>query len=727
MTANTRPALRARALNPATLASIALALCYFVLVLGFRSGPVFEGPDELEHYRYIRTIVQTRALPEPPGPTHGEYYHPPLYYTLSALPLSLMDDNGFEAFSNGFNPHYAYAFDVPGNDNKNQYLHSAASEARPVAHAVYTLRLLPAAFGLGTLAIAQRLFGLVFPASLPKRLLALAFVALHPLYAYMHSVINNDSLLIMLSTLVIYLLLRWEQTGWTWQRAAGLGIVCGLLLLTKTNGAFAVTVAGGWLLIGRGRRWLPLVVAAALLVAGGWYARNWINYRDPLLGGAWRIAWASDVIPNSPDFEISRERVGYAFQNFWARFGSGAVSVPWWLERVWGALAWLAAAGLVVQAVYSLRRGLSTIERPVWQMASFGVAWLAMVFYLSSIAWSGNQGRYLLPGAAVWAAALSGGLLGALPRRLMHFTAVGISIVLLAAALISLYGYFLPAYHPSAAVAAEPVGYVYDDVAQLAGITPSLTRARAGHDVTITLVWRALAEPEMPLKTFLHTILPDGTPTQAIIGRDSYPGTGNLLAQDWRSGTTWAEHYVIRIPRDAPDQQVYLLVAGLYEAETERVLTARDAGGQPVTEIVGQMVIHGPPSDPPESSVRFGGWIGASGAKLTQEADGLRVCVEWAALEDGLRDARRFVHGFNTAGQLVAQDDGVPRGNAYPTQFWLQGEVVEDCAYLTGASSELVSLALGWYDPVTGERLAAQGSDGLILPDGVWRLSRVSP
>ena len=59
---------------------VALAVAYGVV------NPLFESPDELPHYRYVRDLVETRRLPvlELDGP-QLESHQPPLYYTISAL------------------------------------------------------------------------------------------------------------------------------------------------------------------------------------------------------------------------------------------------------------------------------------------------------------------------------------------------------------------------------------------------------------------------------------------------------------------------------------------------------------------------------------------------------------------------------------------------------------------------------------------------------------------
>ncbi len=35
---------------------IIFSVCLMVV---FSLGPIFEGPDEIEHYRYVRTLIQT--------------------------------------------------------------------------------------------------------------------------------------------------------------------------------------------------------------------------------------------------------------------------------------------------------------------------------------------------------------------------------------------------------------------------------------------------------------------------------------------------------------------------------------------------------------------------------------------------------------------------------------------------------------------------------------------
>ena len=38
---------------------------YVALALGFSLGPIFEGPDEIDHYKFMRYVVQNKSLPNP--------------------------------------------------------------------------------------------------------------------------------------------------------------------------------------------------------------------------------------------------------------------------------------------------------------------------------------------------------------------------------------------------------------------------------------------------------------------------------------------------------------------------------------------------------------------------------------------------------------------------------------------------------------------------------------
>jgi hypothetical protein len=98
----------------------------------------------------------------------------------------------------------------------------------------------------------------------------------------------------------------------------------------------------------------------------------------------------------------------------------------------------------------------------------------------------------------------------------------------------------------------------------------------------------------------------------------------------------------------------------------------------------------------------------------------LVVSLRWqsdAAIAD---DLHVFVHLLDSAGQLVAQHDGVPAYGTRPVSTWQPGEVVRDDHMLflpeQQASGEY-TITVGVYEGLTVERLPAVTPDGARLPD----------
>jgi 4-amino-4-deoxy-L-arabinose transferase-like glycosyltransferase len=697
-------------------AAAALMIAGFVLLAwGFSRGPIFEGPDEIEHFRYVQTIARTGQLPPPDGQRGGQYHQPPLYYLLSAPLLAWLDDTGFTQIDGRKNPFYPHEISIPGNDNKNLYLHSRATETSPVAQAVYTLRLLPLLFGTLTLIVCARLFALIFEQN-AVRLAALAAAAFHPQFAYLSAVINNDSLLILLATLTLYLLVRAQRTGLTARRALLLGLVCGALLITKTSGLFAgLTVALAFALHRRWWRWLPLTALAVLLVAGGWYGRNLLVYHDPFLTAAWQRTWPDDVIADrAAAVQTALARLPFAYETFWARFGGGAVGVSPALRAIWDGLVLLAVLGWGVQGW----RGRGQWD---WRLALlltlFGLSWIGATFYLATLAWSGIQGRYLLPGLAVWALLIGGGLMQLIPRQGRALAAGGFSAGLGVLAFGVLLGYFLPAYQPAPpqTTGLTTHDYTYADTAALIGSRLSTTRAAPGDVLTVTLTWRALRTPAEPLRVYLHALDPAGSPAQHFIGRDSYPGTGNFLSEDWQTGDLWSEHYLVRVAADTPAQTVYTLIAGLYDAQTNEPLIVTGTDGAALLPVIGRVGVPGAVTALSEPVYRFGDSIGLGTSSLDVNDMVYTLCLDWRALQDGAADYTVFVHLLDAAGQLVGQADAPPLSGQYPTSFWRQGERIADCVTLE-ADRAADRVAFGLYDPISGERLPVHAA-GTRLPD----------
>ncbi len=91
----------------------------------------------------------------------------------------------------------------------------------------------------------------------------------------------------------------------------------------------------------------------------------------------------------------------------------------------------------------------------------------------------------------------------------------------------------------------------------------------------------------------------------------------------------------------------------------------------------------------------------------------LRVTLVWQALAETSTSYTVFIHLLNREGQTVVQHDSLPGGGAFPTTGWLPGEYLVDHHTLDlpdDLPEAVYTLAVGLYDPVTGDR----------LPPGRW-------
>src|SRR5512141_97800 len=126
---------------------VTLAIFYSVII------PLFEGPDEDDHFRYVRYIADHRALPvqqfqQGGGEAGHQGWQPPLYYGLAAVIIAPIDTSDFEQRL-WRNPFMSYQGD-PACCGRNLYFHTSAEDwpFHDTTLAVHLVRLLSTLFGL---------------------------------------------------------------------------------------------------------------------------------------------------------------------------------------------------------------------------------------------------------------------------------------------------------------------------------------------------------------------------------------------------------------------------------------------------------------------------------------------------------------------------------------------------------------------------------------------------
>jgi hypothetical protein len=107
--------------------------------------------------------------------------------------------------------------------------------------------------------------------------------------------------------------------------------------------------------------------------------------------------------------------------------------------------------------------------------------------------------------------------------------------------------------------------------------------------------------------------------------------------------------------------------------------------------------------------------------EIQRTEDRQDVTLYWRSERRMDADYKVFVHVFEPeTGIPVAQDDAMPHRSAYPTTFWWPGETVKDVISiaLDDVRPGAYGIAIGVYEPLTGERLPLVNSQGQLIPDG---------
>lgn len=752
-----------RCIAPIILIFIILGVTYSLV------NPIFEAPDELYHFAYVRHLATGHGLPvqrpDNPGPWRQEGSQPPLYYLLGAL-TTFWIDTGDAADCMRTNPHAAMGY--PESDgNKNIVLHGTCERFpyRGTALAVHLLRLLSVCLGATTVAVVYLIGREVFPNDLVVSTTAAGLIAFDPQFLFISSAVSNDSLVTALSGVTALLALKLSRHGAEHRQAIGAGIALGLALLTKLSAlSLLVVVAAALSLSARRRRSWPfiwrtgaVVLALAAGIAGWWYLRNWQLYGDP----TGLNAMVEVVRPRTLPWQGLLGEIKGIELSFWAVFGWFNILAD---GVVYGFVEMLLRLSLLGLALGVIRRRWTG---PVVLDLAVLALWLE-VMVASLFRWTsmtmGSQGRLLFPAVPAIGLFLALGLLELSPQRYRMVITAGVVGMLLIVAVIAPFRYIAPAYarplilsHLDEAKVPERVHIRYGEPGSLAGEKVSLANGETGSGTTpiveligyelasrsvvpggsldITLYWRALAPmtPTMPTSAssassaaysvYIHLRLPDGT----LLGqRDSYPGRGSYPTFLWQPGQVIVDPYRVPVTESARGPAVGRIEVGLYTYEDLRKLPAFDGQGNAITPVIGRFKVRGP--QVPEVTVAntldvtFGDQVALVGwqadSLMVRPGETLTFLLVWRALRSMDADYTVFVHLVDTPGQpALAQADGQPQGDRYPTSLWDPGEMVPDARSLA-IPSDLppgeYQLVVGLYQLATGERLPrADGGDSV--------------
>jgi len=735
------------------------AVLFIAVGLGYASlTPIFEHSDETLHYPYVKHLADGNGLPVagPGRPWNQEGTQPPLYYALVAASTFWIDtDNLAELLQR--NPHWRFT-EVRAliNDNQNRVLHGPMDEFpyRRAALAIQIGRWWSLAFGLATVICTFLIARRLFPANLPLAITATALTALTPQFIRVSATVSNDSLSAALTSLTVLLALKftepptrrfgripesWRAAPLEWLASRPLfpplllGVLAGLALLTKLSSLSTALLAAFiifWRLFflaenherpfQRMALWLLTIGAVVAGMSGWWFYRNYDLYGEWLatethlnLAGRGQLS-LSEIWRLRPEVERA----------YWATFGWGQIRPPEWVYQL---LRWFSGIALFSLGLAVLARLIQGERaRPIplnlreidFEKIIFLLFWagLNLALYLRWVMEVGSVShtRLIFPAITAISLLLALGWLALWPPRLAGWFSGLVTAGLLALNIYSLGWLIYPAFRP-------PVAQLSDEAAPL-----NLTFARSiqlvggevyrragsgsgpeqgavqGDTAMLRAGWQTTAPVAKNYSVAAVLLGPDGA---VLARRETYPGLGLRPTRYLDPGDRFVDLYPLQLAVDVPAPLVAQAVVSLFDLDSpERAgLPALDETGREIMPVVGQIKIvpkNWPQYQPKQAaSVDFAGAI-----RLTGYDPGPTLTLYWQSLAPVKEDYQLFIHLLDAQGNVVAQADGPPTHNAYPTSWWAAGEMIADPHPLP-AAPQASQVRFGFYSLVSGDRL----------------------
>ncbi len=293
------------------------------------------------------------------GEGNAQAHHPPLYYATAAL-LSWWVHPSDPLYEPLHNPQWGFRNWEVSTDNKNLYLHGPdeAWPYRDASLAAHLARWVTVLWGAGAVALTLAIMLTLLPDRPAAAITAAALIAFNPMFLYLGGAVNNDVPAGLAGAAITYACLRVIRDGVTQKRAAVLGVLYGLAILTKFNLVAMLAVIEMALILGPltdadqpHLRWREFIKANAtligitLVVAGWWYIRNTILYGEPT--GFLRLTQIWGFREPSAGVSLASRELLYAWSSLWARFSYGQIPVPTIFYTITGILCGAGIVGLV--------------------------------------------------------------------------------------------------------------------------------------------------------------------------------------------------------------------------------------------------------------------------------------------------------------------------------------------------------------------------------------------
>lgn len=564
-----------------------LALAFAVVV------PLFEGPDEDDHFRYARYLADHRALPvqlfqQGGGEAGHQGWQPPLYYAIAALAISPVDTSDYTRRLQR-NPAASYTGDR-ACCGRNLYFHLDAEDFpyQRTTLAVHLARGITILFGLLTVAAVYLLVLALFPGKRYLALAATAVATLNPSFLSASALVSNDVPLVAFCAFAFWVMAKLVTRAWdpNWKTGALLGLFVAFAILTKTTALALLPLAVLAIAFAAYRERSPralftvsvTAILPVVLLTAWYFARNQQLYGDAL---AYRLIAASALPPRDAPLtlaEVLHINLPWLWQTFWGGATPGDFP-PLFLSGLALALG-IAGVGTAVYVVRS-RRALGP-ERLF--MLGILIAWLAFIFLAQlqfiRTASGTDQGRYLFPAIAtialiyvlgwneiVWQI-VSRTRQSANERAVARSVNLALTALAIALPVFVLFALVMPAYaqparlDPSAlAGATAPTTADFENGMQLRGSRLGAHAVSCGEKLDVQLVWTSDRRIKETYRIFAHMVNARG----AVAGsKDVIPGGGAYPTLNWKPGELFED--TIRVPLNRGARAgSYTVIVGTYK------------------------------------------------------------------------------------------------------------------------------------------------------------------
>ena len=652
------------------LAYVILAALYVVF------NPPYEAPDEVAHFAMIHKLatdgqlaVQDPSAPETPW--HQQGSQPPLYSPLAAVLVAGLDRSDYWETRQ---PNPQGVIGQPAKfRNKNTFMHDDyPALPRGTYLAIYVARALSIACGALTDYAVYQSAQVIAPQRPSLALWALALTAFNPQFVFISSAANNDNLVTALNSIIFWQTLVMLRDGFSTSRSLLLGVLVALASISKLSGltmGAAVALAGFWVLWksrdGRGFIVLGLLgLLSWTILAGWWYARNWILYGE-FFGTQTMLDIFGRRVPPLDLPTLIREEWDSLRVSYWGLFGSFSLYVPRWFYPLMNAITLLSLVGWIL-AVWRLRRRpeLSSVfwigTVGILGMASF-ISWTLQVY--------ATQGRLLFGFIAAYSLTMALGLEALrLPPRagllgLMSFSALMPFAVL------------IPTYAPTPPLDSLPssatpfyarmgedivlIGYELED------------RLYREERIPIVLYWQAIRPVQEDYAISVELVRKANTRLGVTI---SYPNYGAQRTSRWQVGPIYRDLWWIDDPywitQTFPSQFPMYWHISLWNLDEGSRLPIYDESGAPLGIVRLRAGGMAQPAPKPPQLIKDQAEAHFGPLRLLGydwQADTGQLQLTWQAAQPPGQDYAVGIHIIDEEGTLVGQADSEPN---LPMRYW---------------------------------------------------------